>query len=111
MKNLIKTLVILIMCQVVLAGTSAVMAQSKKEKKENLQTMKCWVSMSCENCKAKVEKNIPYEKGVKGLAVDLPTKIVTIKYQPAKTSPEKLEKAIQKLGYKTEIIKEEAVKK
>lgn len=111
MKRIIKTLVILLMCQVAWAGTSTLSAQSKKEKKENIQTMKCWVSMSCENCKAKVEKNIPFEKGVKGLEVDLPTKIVTIKYQPAKTSEEKLEKAIQKLGYKTEIIKEEGVKK
>lgn len=111
MKNLVKTLVILMMCQFALAGTSTVTAQSKKEKKENIQTMKCWVSMTCENCKAKVEKNIPFEKGVKGLEVDLPTKIATIKYQPAKTSPEKLEKAIQKLGFKTEIIKEEEAKK
>jgi copper chaperone CopZ len=106
MKNLIKILVILMMCQFALAGTSTVTAQSKKEKKENLQTMKCWVSMSCENCKAKVEKNIAYEKGVKELDVDLPTKTVTIKYRSDKTSPAKLEKAIKKLGYKTEIIEE-----
>ena len=111
MKSLFKTLVILMMCQFSLAGFSAATAQSKKEKKDNVQTMKCWVSMTCENCKAKVEKNIPFEKGVKGLEVDLPTKIATIKYQPAKTSPEKLEKAIQKLGFKTEIIKEEEAKK
>ncbi|MFH0761225.1 MAG: heavy-metal-associated domain-containing protein [Bacteroidota bacterium] len=111
MKNLFKTLVIIMMCQFAFAGASTVMAQDKKAKKDNVQTMKCWVSMSCENCKAKVEKNIPYEKGVKGLDVDLPTKIVTIKYRPDKTSPAKLEKAIQKLGYKTEIIKEEEVKK
>jgi periplasmic mercuric ion binding protein len=111
MKNLCKTLVVLMMCQFAFAGASAAMAQDKKAKKDNFQTMKCWVSMSCENCKAKVEKNIPYEKGVKGLEVDLPTKIVTIKYKPGKTSPEKLEKAIQKLGYKTEIIKEDEIKK
>ncbi len=111
MKNLFKLFVTWMMCLFALIGTSSVSAQTKKENKENLQTMKCWVSMSCQNCKAKVEKNIPFEKGVKGLDVDLPTKIVTIKYQPAKTSPEKLEKAIQKLGFKTEIIKEEEAKK
>jgi copper chaperone CopZ len=77
-----------------------------KGKDEKVQTMKCWVSMTCENCKAKVEKNIAFEKGVKDLQVDLPSKIVTIKYRTDKTSQEKLTKAIQELGFKTEVVKE-----
>jgi len=80
--------------------------QDQKKEEPKSATMKCWVSMDCEACKAKIEKNLPFEKGVTGLKVDLPTKTVEVTYKTAKTSPEKLEKAIQKLGFKTEIIPE-----
>gem|GEM_PF-316671 len=86
-----------------------VQAQEKK-KKDNQKTMKAWVSMDCENCKAKIEKNIAFEKGVKSLEVDLKTKTVTIDYRTDKTNPQKLEKAIEKLGYTAEIIEEEKEK-
>jgi len=109
MKESLKILVFLIMAQFAAVASFQVQAQAKK--KDKTETVKYWVSMSCANCQAKVEKNIPFEKGVKGLETDLTAKTVTIKYQPAKTSPEKLEKAIQKLGFKTEIIKEEEAKK
>jgi periplasmic mercuric ion binding protein len=99
-----KKLAILMMVQVALFGTVQVIAQDKNDKDVKTDTLKCWVSMDCENCKAKIEKNLPFEKGVTGLKVDLPTKIVMVAYKKDKTSPEKLEKAIQKLGYKTEII-------
>ena len=88
-----------------LASNGEAIAQEKK-KKDKTETMKVWVSMTCENCKAKVEKNIAFEKGVTGLEADLPTKTVTITYRTDKTSPEKLEKALQKLGFKTEMLDE-----
>ena len=78
------------------------MAQEKTKKKND--KVKYWVSMSCENCKAKVEKNIAFEKGVKDMVVDLDTKTVTLTYNTKKTNPEKLEKAIKDLGFKTEKI-------
>jgi len=99
-----KTFAALMILQVAFAVCTQVTAQDKKQKAAKTETMKCWVSMDCESCKAKIEKNIPFEKGVSDLKVDLPTKMVTLTYKPDKTSPEKLEKAIQKLGYKTEII-------
>ena len=34
------------------------------------------VNMHCENCKAKIEKNISWEKGVKDLSVNLENKTV-----------------------------------
>lgn len=105
MKNLLKTVAALILIQVAFAWSIDVVGQEKKHKSKNAtETMNCWTSMSCEKCVAKIEKNIPFEKGVSALTIDLPTKMVTITYKPAKTSPEKLEKALQKLGYKTEII-------
>ncbi|MCK5822051.1 MAG: heavy-metal-associated domain-containing protein [Bacteroidales bacterium] len=90
----------------------SVNAQEKKEKKEKkIETMVCWASVDCEGCVATINKNIAFEKGVKDLNVDLKTKLVTIKYRKDKTSPEKLEKAIIALGYKTELIKADKTKK
>ena len=88
--------------------SSTAFAQEKSKKKT--ETVKYWVSMSCENCKAKVEKNIAYEKGVKDMNVDLDTKTVTLTYKTGKTNPEKLEKALKDLGYKTEKLAAEEKK-
>lgn len=86
--------------------SSSTMAQEKKAKKDKkIETLTCWASMDCDGCVAKIKKNISFEKGVKDLNVDLKTKLVTVKYRKDKTSPEKLEKAIRDLGFKTEIVK------
>ena len=47
---------------VVLSAVMSVNAQKKNEK-----TVIFNANLHCESCKAKVEKNIPYEKGVKDL--------------------------------------------
>lgn len=67
--------------------------------------VKIKASMTCNSCKESIEKNIAFEKGVKDLSVDLETKTVTIKYNTEKTNPEKLEAAIKKLNFETEILK------
>ncbi|MDR3351184.1 MAG: heavy-metal-associated domain-containing protein, partial [Prevotellaceae bacterium] len=53
-------------------------------------------------CKAKIEKNISWEKGVKDLTVNLEKKTVAITYDPQKSTAEKLKEAIEKLGYTAE---------
>ena len=47
--------------------------------------------------------NVAFEKGVKDLKVDLEKQTITIKYDAAKTNPEKLAAAIEKLGYKAKV--------
>lgn len=68
------------------------------------------VSMSCENCKNRIEKNLAYEKGVKNLEVDLSKKTVTIEYDTEKTTPDDLKSAIQNLGYTATTFKPRADK-
>ncbi len=63
------------------------------------------VGLHCQNCVKKVKENISFEKGVKGLEVSLDSKTVTITYDPAKTDVQTLQKAIEKLGYKAEVVK------
>ena len=104
MKNL-KTILLVLAISFL---TNIANAQEKQQKKN--ETVKYWVSMTCESCKAKVEKNIAFEKGVKDMIVDLETKTVTINYKAKKTSPEKLEKAFKELGFKTERLPLESKK-
>lgn len=75
----------------------SVMAQDKK--KNTKQKVTYDVSMTCENCKKRIEKNIAYEKGVTDLVVNLPEKTVKVEFQDNKTDTLKLRKAIEKLGY------------
>ncbi len=69
------------------------------DKKAKTETVTFDVSLHCQGCKAKLDKNIPWEKGVKDMKVDLEKKQVTIKYDPAKTNEETLKKAIEKLDF------------
>lgn len=84
-------------------------AWAQKPEKQ-MRVVSCKVSMDCMACKNKIEKNIAFENGVKGLDVDLATKTVSIKYRTDKTSAEKLKKAIEGLGYSVEVVEEKLVK-
>lgn len=63
------------------------------------------VSMSCENCKKRIEEAVSFEKGVRGLDVDLSKKSVRVVYNPAKTSVDRLRGVIAKLGYTVAVDK------
>ena len=76
-----------------------------KKKATQVQTVVFNVSMHCGNCQKKIEGTIGWEKGVKNLKTDLAQKTVTISYDASKTSSEKLQKSIEKLGYKVETVK------
>ena len=70
-----------------------------QKKKAPLQEVVFSVNLHCENCVKKVQENIPFEKGVKDLKISLDDKTVWVKYDPEKTTKEKLAAAIEKLGY------------
>ena len=63
--------------------------------------------LCCEKCEAKVKKNIPFEKGVKALKCDIPTKTVSVTYDAEKTNIETLQKGFDKFKYTAEVVKEE----
>ena len=66
--------------------------------KKNEKTVIFNANLHCESCKAKVEKNIPYEKGVKDLKVDMKTQTITVTFREDKNTTENLQKAIEKLN-------------
>ncbi len=76
------------------AGVTFTFAQDGKEAKAQIKT-----SAVCKMCKATIEKYLAYEKGVKSSTLDVPSKIVTVTYNPKKTDLAKIKQAINKSGY------------
>ena len=96
---------ILVICAALLMGTSAVMADNKPEKK-TVTTVFC-TDIDCDHCKAKVMNTIPFEKGIKDVQVDVPTKKITVTYDPSKNSDDGLVRAFAKIKVKAEAEKEQ----
>lgn len=61
--------------------------------------VKIKTSAVCKMCKKTIETALSYEKGVKASSLDVNSKVVTIAYNPKKTNPDELRKAIAKTGY------------
>ena len=65
-------------------------------------------SAICGMCKARIERNLAFEKGVKEATLDVKTKIVTIKYNPDKTDVAKLKANVSKSGYDADEVMADA---
>lgn len=98
MKNLIQNFKKAVMAMLILFMTTAAFAQKQEVKK--IETVVFNVEMDCQGCVKKIEKNIPFEKGVKGLQIDFKNQKVTLKYKTKSTTKEVLKKAIEKLQFK-----------
>lgn len=70
-----------------------------REKEVKIKT-----SAVCGMCKARIERNLAFEKGVKEATLDVKSKVVTIKYNPTKTDVAKLKANISKTGYDAEEV-------
>lgn len=66
--------------------------------------------MECNNCKAKVDNVLAFEKGVRKLDYDVAQRIVTITFEDKKTNTENLQNALVKyLNYKSQVISKNGV--
>ena len=81
-----KVIRLILIMTVMLSAALSVSAQKKNEK-----TVVFGANLHCESCKAKVEKNLPFEKGVK-------TQTITVTFREDKNTTENLQKAIEKLN-------------
>mgnify|MGYP003292780140 FL=1 len=88
---------ILLVCLVALFSVAVVDAQQPQKGKKQTATTTFVTDIDCEGCAKKVTNTIPYEKGVKDVQVDVPSKTVTVTYDPAKTNEEALVKAFSKI--------------
>lgn len=81
------------------------------QKTKTEKTVVFYVDLHCASCKADIEKNLPFEKGVKDLKVDLKAKTITVTYRTDKNTDENLKKAIEKLDVKVNKMEVVAGKK
>lgn len=71
------------------------------EKKKGKETVTFYIEeMDCDHCIKKIEKNIPFEKGVTDLKTDLSKRTATVTYKADKTSKTKLTEAFKKIDMK-----------
>jgi len=85
----------------ILLGFAVLTSQAQKVE---IKSVTFEVNMHCLSCKAKIERDIVFEKGVKEVEATLDKKLVTIKYDATKTDPDKIAKAIEKLGYTAKVV-------
>lgn len=78
--------------------------------KKTTKTVVYKATLHCQSCKAKVEKNIPYEKGVKDLKVDMEAQTVTVTFREDKNTKEQIRKAIEKLNIPVSGVDEQPAK-
>ncbi len=67
--------------------------------------------ITCAGCSNHVSNTIKNIEGVIGQTVEYPEDFATIRYDTLKTDPTEMIKAIEKVGYKAEIISEIKSKK
>ena len=82
-----------------LATLLAVLTGSLAFASDQPQTVKIKTSADCSMCKARIELNLAYEKGVTDVTLDVPTKVATVTFNPKKTDVAKIKANIVKTGY------------
>lgn len=72
------------------------------------QTVLFKTNLHCKNCAKKVQENLAFVKGVTDLKVSLENQEIIVTFDPAKTSVEKLQAEIKRLGYAANIVPQSA---
>ncbi len=70
-----------------------------QEKKAKFETVIIQTSAECGDCKDRIEGLLNYTKGVKFSELDVESKRLTVKFQPAKISLEAIKQKLVDLGY------------
>ena len=82
-------------------------APSKDVKvKKGEKTVLIQADIDCNKCKAKIEKNMAFVKGVQDVKADVSTHLITVVYDPAKIKEADILKEVKKLGMGGTIVKE-----
>ncbi len=82
---------------------SAAFAQDNKDGEVKIQT-----SAVCTMCKAAIEKDLAFEKGVSKADLDVESGILTVHYKSKKTNPGKIKQAVSKVGYDADDVDADA---
>jgi periplasmic mercuric ion binding protein len=88
-----KTAISMVVLTIFMLAASGTFAQ--KSTKE----IKIATSAQCGMCKDRIEGALAYETGIKSSSLDIPSKVLTVKYNTAKTDETKIRKVVNNLGY------------
>lgn len=91
---------ILFVCLAAVLGLGTGSACAKDAKKASTVTTVFKTDIDCEHCAKRIMDNIPFEKGVKDVKVDVPSKMVTVVYDASKNNVEGLVKGFAKIRVK-----------
>jgi len=78
---------------------SAILLSSTAFAQKKTEEIKIKTSAQCEMCKTRIETAMAFEKGVSSSDLNLEDKVLTVTFKPGKTTPEKIRKALNELGY------------
>jgi P-type Cu+ transporter len=59
--------------------------------------------MSCASCAARIERTLASQPGVSAASVNFATRVATVKYDPARTGPPGLARAVEQAGYRARV--------
>lgn len=91
-----------VLCLMAIISVSAFAANDSKEKKS--KTCVFVTDIDCEHCKNKILNNVPVlGKGIEDVQVDLPSKEVTVTFNPEKTTAETIQKNFSKIKVNAEV--------
>jgi mercuric ion binding protein len=78
---------------------SVLLLSSTAFAQKNTEELKIATSAQCGQCKTRIETAMAYEKGVVKSDLDVESKVLTVTYKPSKTTPDKIRKALNEIGY------------
>jgi len=76
---------------------------SVKAQKSITKTFK--TSAICDQCEGRLEDNLNYQKGISYADFDVPTKTLTVKWNPKKISEAEIKQFVAEIGYDIDDIK------
>ena len=96
---------IIMLCLLAVMGFGVVDAVAQKKGDAALKTTVFLTDVDCETCAKKIDNSLPFQKGVKEVKVDVPTRKVTVTFDTTKTNEEALIKAFKKIKINAEVKK------
>ena len=96
---------IIMLCLLAVMGFGVADAVAQKKGDAALKTTVFLTDVDCETCANKIDNSLPFQKGVKEVKVDVPTRKVTVTFDTTKTNEEALIKAFKKIKINAEVKK------
>ena len=72
---------------------------------EKSATLTIRTSATCDMCKKTIENYLAFEKGIRHSELDVSTKLLTVMYDPRRTTPDRIRLAVTKSGYDADDLK------